>query len=48
MQQLQILKWFLYFCIFLMGLIIGRVTMAVQYETMNPKKDTKLEGNSQK
>lgn len=34
----KIVTWFLYLCIFAMGLIIGRISMAIQYAVMKPKK----------
>ncbi len=38
MQTAKVIAWFLYFCVFVMGLVIGRITMAIQYAVMKPKK----------
>ena len=41
MQRIQIISYFIYFCVFVIGLVIGRITMAVQYEVMKPEKEIK-------
>ena len=37
MDVVQVKQYFVMFCIFVIGMIIGRLTMAIQYEVMRPK-----------
>jgi len=38
MLSAESIRYFTYFSIFIMGLIIGRLSMAIQYAVMKPAK----------
>ncbi len=44
MQREQAITYFIYFCLLVIGMVLGRLTMAIQYEVMKPREKRAVEG----
>ncbi|KHO46435.1 MAG: hypothetical protein QS98_C0003G0043 [archaeon GW2011_AR3] len=45
MDQATWMRLFIYFCVFSIGIIVGRISMAMQYAAMGPDKNKDKQGN---